>query len=95
MKNIEQTNKYLIKRFVEVETLIGECLCESDEDRKLHHYKMARLDIELANQYSSEQTEIIRTYAFINELHFIDACHELYQYYKESKHGKNNANIRK
>ena len=90
MKNIEQTNKYLIKRFVDLENSITECLKSSDEDRKLHHFKIAKLNIELANQYGSEQTEIIRTYAFINELYFFDACKELYQYYKENKYGENN-----
>ena len=84
MKTTKQTIEHLKNRFCELERLITYHITREQLEKESHCWKNAKFHSELANDYNAEQREIIRIYAFIIEVDFIDACHELYQLYSEN-----------
>ena len=84
MKTTNQTLEHLKDRFNELEKLIEYHSAREEIEKKSHRWKNAKLHSDLGNDYNAEQREIIRIYAFIKDIEFIDACHELYQLYGEN-----------
>ena len=83
MKTTSKIIKMLQKRFGELEDFIRcDLQCQMDYEEK-HQSKLAKLTESFVTEHQAEQREIIRVYAFIKELDFIDGCRELYNHYKE------------
>ena len=81
MKTTKQTLEHLKDRFCELERLIEYHGSREEIEKNSHRWKNAKLHTDLRNDYNAEQREIIRIYAFIIGIEFIDACHELFGLY--------------
>ena len=78
MKTTQEIIERLQERFVRLEECISVNLMLEEEQKKLHHWKSAKLYTELLIEYNAEQREVVRMYAFIKGIDFVDGCHELF-----------------
>ena len=86
MRTHEEIIEHLIKRYIVLELLINYYYQKSIELEDQHKRKEKKLCDETISEYQAEQREVIRTYAFIFDLSFIDSCGQLREeYVKEMK----------
>ena len=85
MKTHEEIIEHLIKRYIDLESLIRYYYQRIVELEDQHKWKNKKLCEETLLEYQAEQREVIRMYAFIFDVDFIDGCKQLSEEFRKEK----------
>ena len=83
MRTHEEIIEHLIKRYIDLKKLISYYYQRLIECEDQHKWKQKKLCDESLLEYQAEQREVIRTYALIFDLCFVESCEQLRKEYEK------------